>query len=245
MQVTSIEVASGYAFFSARVEERERAREAREKLIEQIAAAGVPVELLQFAPARVSFACSASDTRTVLAASEGSGFSAHVVSPCAKIAIVGEDIARTSGVIASIVKSLRERGIELLHFADGGLMLSLIVREPQAEAAERVLRALLAPATGEKSIGAFFLDDVRGIVRVDGRAVRLGARQVSLLRYLIANKGHVVSAERIANEVFSGTEKDLVSVRVHVHNLRKKVERDPYAPRYVVTVPNQGYLFAT
>lgn len=242
--MTSIEAVPGYAFFSARSADRERARETRELLIEQLAADGVPIELLQFAPARVSFACSAADARGVLAASEAAGFSAHLISPCVKVAIAGRDIARTSGVIASIVKSLRERDVELLHFADGGSALTLVVREAQAERAERVLRALFLPSTGGNSLGAFSLDDVRGIVRVDGRAVRLGARQIRLLRYLVDNEGQVVSAERIANAVFSGTEKDVASVRVHVHNLRKKMERDPFAPRYVVTVPNQGYLFA-
>lgn len=32
----------------------------------------------------------------------------------------------------------------------------------------------------------------------------------------------------------------LVALRVHMHNLRKKIEEDPDNPRYLVTVPAQG-----
>jgi len=32
-------------------------------------------------------------------------------------------------------------------------------------------------------------------------------------------------------------------VRVHLHNLRKKIEDDPDTPRHIITVPEQGYVF--
>jgi Transcriptional regulatory protein, C terminal len=243
MEIRAIEVERGYAFFSARAEERDY-RAARERFVDEIAESGIPIELLQFATGRVGFVCSAAHAQAVFSVAQACAFTANVASPCAKLAIAGEDMSRTSGVMAAIVRALRERKVDLLHFADGGTRISLVIREHQSSDAEKALRELLSPAARHRPIGAFSFDEMRGIVRVDGRIVRLGARQASLLRYLIANGGEVVTAERIAHDVFSGSEKDIAAVRVHVHYLRKKLERDPYAPRYVVTVPNQGYVFA-
>ena len=41
-----------------------------------------------------------------------------------------------------------------------------------------------------------------------------------------------------------GYEDDTQVLRVHVANLRRKIEAEPAAPRYVVTDPGVGYRFA-
>jgi DNA-binding response OmpR family regulator len=70
--------------------------------------------------------------------------------------------------------------------------------------------------------------------------VRLNYREYSLLRYLMSRPGEVVSQEDIINHVWD-EDVDLfsVSVRVHIHNLRKKII-DSNQP-YIETLIGQGY----
>jgi DNA-binding response OmpR family regulator len=60
---------------------------------------------------------------------------------------------------------------------------------------------------------------------------------------LLVNRGRVLTTASIVEHVwgFSGAgNEDLV--KVHVHRLRQKLERDPQNPEYVKTVPGVGYL---
>jgi len=80
-------------------------------------------------------------------------------------------------------------------------------------------------------------------VRVNGEERRLGSRQAKLLEFLVNNLGRVVEAEEAARHLFGADgREEIAALRVHVHNLRKKIEADPDNPRYLVTVPAQGYV---
>jgi DNA-binding response OmpR family regulator len=57
------------------------------------------------------------------------------------------------------------------------------------------------------------------------------------------NRGRVLTNSAIVEQVWdiaaAGNE-DLV--KVHVHRLRQKLERDPQNPEYIRTVPSVGYI---
>ena len=59
----------------------------------------------------------------------------------------------------------------------------------------------------------------------------------------MVNRGRVLTNSAIVEHVWgfpgAGNE-DLV--KVHVHRLRQKLERDPQDPHYVRTVPGVGYM---
>jgi DNA-binding response OmpR family regulator len=78
-------------------------------------------------------------------------------------------------------------------------------------------------------------------VAVDGQAVRLTRREFELLRYLIQNKNHVVSRDRLLERVW-GYERlvETRSVDVHVGRLRGKLGD---AGRQIETVVGLGYRF--
>jgi len=103
-----------------------------------------------------------------------------------------------------------------------------------------------APASGTAPIlvGAVALDPQTGGARVGGKPLHLTPVEFSLLQYLCGHAGQVVSSERLLRDVWGyppGTGEPSV-VRMHVLNLRRKLEDDPSRPRLLITVPRQGYI---
>lgn len=84
------------------------------------------------------------------------------------------------------------------------------------------------------------LDPAIRKVWLKDREIALAFREYALLRYLMSRPGEVVSQEDIINHVWD-EDVDLftVSVRVHIHNLRKKIV-DLEKP-YIETLIGQGY----
>ena len=73
--------------------------------------------------------------------------------------------------------------------------------------------------------------------------VRLTPVQYELLHHLMCHPGEIFSPNRLLDEVWdyptdTGSP-DLV--RVHIKNLRERIEVDPRAPRFIRTVPGYGY----
>ncbi len=79
-------------------------------------------------------------------------------------------------------------------------------------------------------------------VLVDGEAVKLTAREYSILEYLMQNMGRVLSStqiyEAVWNEPAFHTEK---TVTVHIRNIREKIEINPKDPKYLKVVWGLGY----
>jgi len=88
------------------------------------------------------------------------------------------------------------------------------------------------------------LDAEQQTVRVeDGGPVRLTNVEFRLLQYLLANAEHTAPFDRLTNHVwdYRGVG-DRQLLKQLVHRLRQKIERNPAEPRYIVTVPNVGYM---
>jgi two-component system KDP operon response regulator KdpE len=65
-----------------------------------------------------------------------------------------------------------------------------------------------------------------------------------VLRHLIANLGKPVTHRRLLQTVW-GPEygEETESLRVVINQLRKKVEKDPSQPKFILTEPWVGYRF--
>ncbi len=82
-------------------------------------------------------------------------------------------------------------------------------------------------------------------VSVDGREVHLTPTEYELLRVLMQQRGRLMTHRSLLAEVWGqGYEDDTQVLRVHVANLRRKIEAEPATPRYVLTDPGVGYRFA-
>jgi two-component system response regulator RpaA len=100
---------------------------------------------------------------------------------------------------------------------------------------------------GEKfriAVGDFILDtrSYELITPTRGK-VRLTPVQYGLLHHLMRHPGEIFSPGRLLDEVWdypSDTgSPDLV--RVHIKNLRERIEDDPRMPKFIRTVPGYGY----
>ena len=82
-------------------------------------------------------------------------------------------------------------------------------------------------------------------VSVDGREVHLTPTEYELLRVFMQQRGRLMTHRALLAEVWGpGYENDTQVLRVHVANLRRKIEAEAAAPRYVLTDPGVGYRFA-
>ncbi|MBV9505362.1 MAG: response regulator transcription factor [Acidobacteriia bacterium] len=77
-----------------------------------------------------------------------------------------------------------------------------------------------------------------------GAQVNLAAKELLLLRQLIDHRGQVLSRERLLSRVWH--DQPFIGARtvdVHIAWLRQKLEENPQAPRYIITVRGEGYSF--
>jgi two-component system KDP operon response regulator KdpE len=90
--------------------------------------------------------------------------------------------------------------------------------------------------------GDLRLDLARREVTVGGREVHLTPIEYKLLVLLAQNAGRVLTHRQIIREVWGTSYAGQTHhVRVHMAELRKKIEKDPARPRLLVTEPGVGY----
>ncbi len=89
--------------------------------------------------------------------------------------------------------------------------------------------------------GPLKVDLARREVSVDGREIRLTPTEFKLLALLARHAGKVLTHRQILKEVWGPNATEAHWVRVHMAELRKKVEADPARPRLLVTEPGVGY----
>jgi len=88
------------------------------------------------------------------------------------------------------------------------------------------------------------MDIERHVVTVDDAPVQLPLKEFELLELLLRNAGRVLTRMQLIERVWgSDYVGDTKTLDVHVKRLRSKVEPDPAAPRYLVTVRGLGYKF--
>jgi two-component system KDP operon response regulator KdpE len=111
-----------------------------------------------------------------------------------------------------------------------------------------VRAALRRSSTGPKGplppfrAGGLAVDFGRRDVRVDGRPVRLTAKEYELLAYLARNAGKVLTYRQILQAVWGPEYGDEAHyVWTYVRRLRRKLEAESERPQYLLTIVNAGY----
>ena len=92
--------------------------------------------------------------------------------------------------------------------------------------------------------GDFQVDLESHEIRVRGNEVHLTPKEFDLLTYFIKHPGKVLTHRTLLAAVWGGNYIEQNEyLRVFVGNLRKKIETNPAAPRYILTEPWIGYRF--
>jgi len=111
--------------------------------------------------------------------------------------------------------------------------LQAVLRRAQPRSAEPVIEA-----------DGLAIDLAARSVRRDGEEVHLTPTEFELLRALATNRGRLMTHRALLVEVWGVEyEDDTQVLRVHIANLRRKIEPQD-GPRYIRTDPGVGYRFA-
>ena len=92
--------------------------------------------------------------------------------------------------------------------------------------------------------GEMSIDFARQLVFIAGNQIRLTPTEFALLRELAANAGKLMTHGMLLNRVWGPEYRTEVEyLRVFIRRLRRKIERDPNNPYYILTEPRSGYRF--
>jgi DNA-binding response OmpR family regulator len=94
-------------------------------------------------------------------------------------------------------------------------------------------------------VGSLFVDLLHNEVRVHKKNIRLTPTESKIMHILALHAGSVCTLEQIVKYVWEFVDTEMSSlVKPHIYNLRHKIETNPQDPRYILTVPNVGYMMA-
>ncbi len=88
------------------------------------------------------------------------------------------------------------------------------------------------------------IDPVRRLVEKNGEPVHLTPIEYRILTFLASQPDRVVTHQQLLKAVWGpGHTEDMHYIRVHMANLRKKVEKNASMPKHLVTEAGIGYRF--
>lgn len=112
------------------------------------------------------------------------------------------------------------------------------------------IRSLLRRAAGAQSAqpvfvaGKMCVNFDRREVTLDDKPVKLTPTEYDLLKYLIEHAGKVLTHRMILQAVWGEAYVDQAQyLRVFIGQLRRKIERTPARPSFIITDPGVGYRF--
>jgi two-component system, OmpR family, KDP operon response regulator KdpE len=116
--------------------------------------------------------------------------------------------------------------------------------QARIRALSRRTAAVRSSGASAVEIGQFKAEPEQRRISVHGRELHLTPKEYDLLMFFIANHSKVLTHRTILSSVWgSNSTEQSEYLRVFVAQLRKKIEKDPRSPRYLVTEPWIGYRF--
>lgn len=157
---------------------------------------------------------------------------------------------RRRSAVPIIVLSARHsehEKVDLLNAgADDYVTKPFSVLELAARARAQIRRAkTMAAAAGTNapvSIGGLLVDTIARRVSRDGVQIHLTPIEWQILSTLLAAAGRTLTHQQIFDAVWGrefGSPQQYL--RVHITNLRRKIELDPASPQIIITEPGVGY----
>jgi DNA-binding response OmpR family regulator len=154
---------------------------------------------------------------------------------------------RDAGVPAPIIMltargEVRDKVLALDLGTDDYVVKPFSLRELLARIRAHIRRSR-AEAPGEEiAVGAAQINFRSQELTRDGERVDTSAKELELLRYLVAHRGEVLTRETLLRDVWGyGATMETRTVDNFIVRLRKKIEPDASQPRFLLTVHGKGY----
>jgi two-component system KDP operon response regulator KdpE len=149
-----------------------------------------------------------------------------------------------------IVLSVREREDDKVKALDAGaddyLTKPFGVGELLARIRAALRRSLKEAPEPVYRIEGLEVDLTRRRVSVHGEEAQLTPTEYELIRLLVTHAGKVLTHSQILKQIWGVAYLEQPHVlRVNISNLRRKIEKDPSRPRYIITEPGVGYRLRT
>jgi len=109
----------------------------------------------------------------------------------------------------------------------------------------RTQRLPLAKGEGVLSSGNLTVDFDSREVRINGDTIKLTPTEYGLLYHLTRNANRVLTYQALLSKVWGEEyEYETNLLKLHIHNLRRKLADDPQNPRVILNERGVGYKFA-
>jgi two-component system, OmpR family, KDP operon response regulator KdpE len=149
-------------------------------------------------------------------------------------------------VVLSARHSDHEKVLLLDSGADDYITKPFSTVEFQARIRVQLRRSKAAEETEHPvvNVDGLCIDCARRVVSRDGIPVHLTPTEWDLLRAFVRHRGRTLTHKQLFREVWNHAAGDPQQyLRVHIANLRRKIERDSLRPRLITTEPGAGYRF--
>ena len=157
---------------------------------------------------------------------------------------------RANSDIAIIMLTVRNAEADKVQALDAGADDYIAKPFSSPELLARIRAALRrVPQSPENQpetmkLGDLEINFLQRRVTTANKQVRLTPKELDLLQYLATHPNVPLSHARLLQSVWGPDYGDEVEyLRVFVNQLRKKIEKDPSKPRYLITEPWVGYRF--
>ena len=158
-----------------------------------------------------------------------------------------QDIKSRSRRIPVIMLTAKDRVSDKVAGLESGADDYIVKPFETIELIARVKACLrrYAPPENRETVGEIVIDRKAHTVTVRKKIVELTPKEYELLCLFVRQRGEVISREDIRKSVWKSAKLYSWSrvIDVHIQHLRQKIEKDPSAPEYILTVPGAGYKF--
>ena len=156
---------------------------------------------------------------------------------------------RTWSVVPIIVLSARSHENDKVSSLDAGADDYLVKPFGAGELLARVRAQLrrqqnVSPGEPDIHFGNVRIDPARRIVEKEGTPIHLTPTEYRILLYLTSQPDRVITHQQLLKAIWGpGHTEDMHYLRVHMANLRKKIELNASMPKHLITEAGVGYRF--